>query len=413
MCGLRVTLAHSSRFVWPRDRFPVRACDMLSAHNEKGIGRQWDEDDPDILHRHRSAVAGRGDMAVIRVGIVGCNYGRTVLLPAFRAERTLRGRGACRNRRCADGRAGARGQRCAWARRLARAGRGSRGRGRRHRGSAGPPARGRVPRARSRQAGLRGEAAGRRSAGRAGHARIRAQERTTDGHRFQFSRAAVVAARQGDIGCRRGRTPAPRGRDLERRKPGDAGAPRKLEDARRRRRRSPRQFRLPLLPLSRMALWSDLRRERPCVPIARSRRREQHCAGTGVCLGRRRQPADELCVLPRLRSPYRALWRRRHVVPVKSHRRLLPRLRADAWTPWRSCVAAGRDRGYGRRSRPRFEDSAGVASGTPLHRGLRNRRLGFARLRRGLSRAMLDRRGAACTRFRRVGSTSHAGEGRA
>ena len=59
---------------------------MLSAHNEKGIGRHQNEDDPDILHRYRSAVAGRGDMAVIRVGIVGCNYGRTVLLPAFRAE---------------------------------------------------------------------------------------------------------------------------------------------------------------------------------------------------------------------------------------------------------------------------------------------------------------------------------------
>ena len=251
-------------------------------------------------------------MAVIRVGIVGCNYGRTVLLPAFRAEARCEVVALAGTDARADGRAGARGQRCAWARRLARTGRGSRGRGRRHRGSAGSPGRGRVPRARSRQAGLRGEAARRRSAGRAGHARIRAQERATDGHRFQFSRAAVMAARQGDVGRRRGRSPAPRGRDLERREPGDTAAPRKLEDARRRRRRSARQFRLPLLLLSRMALRSDLGRERPCVPIARSRRREQHCAGTGVRLGRRRQPADELRVLPRLRSPYRALWRRRH-----------------------------------------------------------------------------------------------------
>src|SRR5262245_22910707 len=29
---------------------------------------------------------GRGEIAVIGIGIVGCNYGRTVLLPAFRAD---------------------------------------------------------------------------------------------------------------------------------------------------------------------------------------------------------------------------------------------------------------------------------------------------------------------------------------
>src|SRR6266511_4267069 len=34
----------------------------------------------------RSAASGRGNLIVIRVGIVGCNYGRTVLLPAFRTE---------------------------------------------------------------------------------------------------------------------------------------------------------------------------------------------------------------------------------------------------------------------------------------------------------------------------------------
>src|SRR4026209_2257160 len=30
--------------------------------------------------------SGRKDIVVIRVGIVGCNYGRTVLLPAFRTD---------------------------------------------------------------------------------------------------------------------------------------------------------------------------------------------------------------------------------------------------------------------------------------------------------------------------------------
>ncbi len=34
----------------------------------------------------RSAASGRGNLIVIRVGIVGCNYGRTVLLPAFRTD---------------------------------------------------------------------------------------------------------------------------------------------------------------------------------------------------------------------------------------------------------------------------------------------------------------------------------------
>src|SRR6266567_145124 len=36
--------------------------------------------------RGRSIVAAHGDMAMIGVGIVGCNYGRTVLVPAFRHD---------------------------------------------------------------------------------------------------------------------------------------------------------------------------------------------------------------------------------------------------------------------------------------------------------------------------------------
>jgi predicted dehydrogenase len=38
------------------------------------------------LHRAPSAVAIRGEIAVIGVGIVGCNYGKNVLLPAFRTD---------------------------------------------------------------------------------------------------------------------------------------------------------------------------------------------------------------------------------------------------------------------------------------------------------------------------------------
>src|SRR5262245_65528646 len=35
---------------------------------------------------HGRSSFGRGEIAVIGIGIVGCNYGRTVLLPAFRAD---------------------------------------------------------------------------------------------------------------------------------------------------------------------------------------------------------------------------------------------------------------------------------------------------------------------------------------
>src|SRR5262249_37679572 len=36
--------------------------------------------------RGRSIAAAYGDMAMIGVGIVGCNYGKTVLIPAFRQD---------------------------------------------------------------------------------------------------------------------------------------------------------------------------------------------------------------------------------------------------------------------------------------------------------------------------------------
>src|SRR5215510_7081871 len=50
--------------------------------------RGWPE--PFQAHAWHSGIGcssfGRGEIAVIGIGIVGCNYGRTVLLPAFRAD---------------------------------------------------------------------------------------------------------------------------------------------------------------------------------------------------------------------------------------------------------------------------------------------------------------------------------------
>src|SRR5215467_11042769 len=43
-------------------------------------------DEDHIPGRGRSAVPRRGGTAVIGIGVVGCNYGRTVLVPAFRTE---------------------------------------------------------------------------------------------------------------------------------------------------------------------------------------------------------------------------------------------------------------------------------------------------------------------------------------
>ena len=117
--------------------------------------------------------ARRGGVAVIGVGIVGCNYGRTVLLPAFRTDPRCEVVALAGSDARAHGRTGAGGECRARVRRLAGAGRGSRRRRRRHRGAARSAARGRAPRARPRKAGLRREAARRRSRRRAGHARRR------------------------------------------------------------------------------------------------------------------------------------------------------------------------------------------------------------------------------------------------
>jgi predicted dehydrogenase len=50
---------------------PARPCQLGAHASRGGIGR---------------SSFGRGEIAVIGIGIVGCNYGRTVLLPAFRAD---------------------------------------------------------------------------------------------------------------------------------------------------------------------------------------------------------------------------------------------------------------------------------------------------------------------------------------
>jgi predicted dehydrogenase len=75
----------------PRIGFPVSVPDVVSAGS---IGRLGVPARPPRVSAASSwwdgralEAARRGDIAVIGVGIVGCNYGRTVLLPAFRADR--------------------------------------------------------------------------------------------------------------------------------------------------------------------------------------------------------------------------------------------------------------------------------------------------------------------------------------
>ena len=313
---------------------------------------------------------------MIRVGIVGCNYGRTVLLPAFRTDPrcevvALAGTDAARTAELARAANVARGL-GDW-RALVED---PRGRCRRGRGSA----RSASPRSR----GARSISAN-RSSSRSRSPPILPARRRCSTPRAQSGRPTMIdfnfpelpswRRAKAMLGRRRGRTLAPRGGDLERRKPGDAPAPRKLEDARRRRRRSARQFRQPLLSLSRMVLRPDRRPRRPRVPLARPRCGKQHRARARVRVRRRRQPADELRVLSRLRSSHRILRRGRHPRSGQSDRRLLPRLRAEACAPRRQRLAAGRGRGRGHRSISRFPHRAGVAAGAPLHRCLRGRRL--------------------------------------
>ena len=209
------------------------------------------------------------DIVVIRVGIVGCNYGRTVLLPAFRTDPrcevvALAGTDAARTAELAREANVARGT-GDWAALVE--------------DRAVDAVAVAVPPALQPEVARRALDLGKPVfvekplaadlAGAQAMLDVGVTQPAADDDRFQFSRAAGVAARQGDAGRRRGRTTAPRGGDLERRKPGDALAPQELEDEWRRRRRSAGQFRQSLLPLSRMVLRPDLGPRRPRVRIAR------------------------------------------------------------------------------------------------------------------------------------------------
>ncbi len=67
----------------------------------------------------------------------------------------------------------------------------------------------------------------------------------------------------------------------------------------------------------------------PAQP-ARQQRAGERRAGAGVCLGRRRQPADELRVLSRIGTAHRVLWRGRHAGSGQPDHRLFPQFHADA-----------------------------------------------------------------------------------
>ena len=196
---------------------------------------------------------------VIRLGIVGSNYGRTVQLPAFRADPRCQVVALAGSDAGAHRRARPRGRRCQRLWRLARAGRGQGRAGGRHRHAAEPAGADRHPRARTRQAGVRREADGERSAKRARHAAAGQLKRPADHDRFQFHSDHGLAARQGDARRRRHRRAAPRHGALARREPRPAIAHAQLEDRRRRRRRRAGQFHHPLFPLSRMVLRADRR----------------------------------------------------------------------------------------------------------------------------------------------------------
>ena len=197
---------------------------------------------------------------MIRLGIVGTNYGRTVQLPAFRADPrcqvvALAGRDAGAHRRaCARSR---RRQRL-W--RLARAGRGSGCASGRHRHAAQPASANRAPCTRTRQAGVHRKADGERSRrARAPCCGRRRSQRPADHDRFQLPSDHGLATRQGDARRRRDRRAAPRHGALARREPRSAIAHAQLENRGRRRRRRAGQFHQSLFPLSRMVLRADRR----------------------------------------------------------------------------------------------------------------------------------------------------------
>ena len=339
---------------------------------------------------------------MIRVGIVGCNYGRTVLLPAFRADRrcevvALAGTDAAR------------------AAELARAANVARGTGEWSTlvedravdaiAIAVPPSRqpeialAALDRGKAvfAEKPLAADLAGARAMLESGQ-----KNGSPDHDRLQFSRASGMAAGKGDAGRRRGRPAAPCGGHLERRKPGDTPASRELEDARRRRRRPVGELRQPLLSLSRMVLRPDRGPQCPRLSAARreARRRSQHRGGPGLRVRRGGKPADELRVLPRLRPPHRALWRRRDLGARQPNARLFSRIRARSCAAHRSCFDPGRGRGLADGSPARFPGRSGVPAGPAISRRVRERRLGRSRLRRGLSGASVDRCGQARARDR-------------
>ena len=83
------SLAHFGRFVWGLARVSRPCCRYGICEqpngDERGNERDRNAAEPGNPRRGRSA-ARHGGAAVIGVGIVGCNYGRTVLLPAFRTD---------------------------------------------------------------------------------------------------------------------------------------------------------------------------------------------------------------------------------------------------------------------------------------------------------------------------------------
>ncbi len=194
--------------------------------------------------------------AVIRLGIVGCNYGRTVLLPAFRLDPrcevvALAGTDAARTAALAR-QAGVPQAFGDWtaaggARRPS-----TRSRSRRRRGCS--------PRSRS----VRSRSASRCSPKSRWRptspapppccARPATLPTMID---FSFTEVPAWRTAKAHARSRRDRTASPRRSHLERRERLDPAAAQELEDQRRRRRRRARQSRQPFDALSRMVLRAD------------------------------------------------------------------------------------------------------------------------------------------------------------
>ena len=155
---------------------------------------------------------------MIRIGIVGCNYGRLVHLPAFRLDPRCEVVALAGTRRRAYRRAGACREYPAGIRQLERSRRASGCRRRHHCDTAEPAAGDRHARARTGQAGVRRKADGRRSA-RAPQRMAEGRRGQRPGHhgRFQFFRDPGMAQGEVAAGARRDRPLAPCRGQLERR----------------------------------------------------------------------------------------------------------------------------------------------------------------------------------------------------